>query len=71
MSKVFPLQEMFVGGPNGGVRLQPHIGWRDDDPFVKEHPELFTPVEEDPRDAEIAALKAELAAARPKKATGS
>lgn len=61
MAKVFPLQDMFVGGPNGGIRLQAHIGWRDDDPFVLEHQHLFTPIEEDPRDAEIARLKAELA----------
>jgi hypothetical protein len=61
MAKVFPLQDMFVGGPNGGIRLQTHIGWRDNDPFVLEHPDLFTPIEDDPRDAEIARLKAELA----------
>lgn len=61
MSKVYPVQDMFVGAPNGGVRLQTHIGWREDDPFVKAHPHLFTEPDEDPRDAEIARLKAELA----------
>jgi len=69
MAKVFPLQDMFVGGPNGGIRLQTHIGWRDTDPFVKAHPHLFTPVEEDPRDAEIAALKEQLAQAAPAEKT--
>ena len=64
MSKVFPVQDMFVGAPNGGVRLQTHIGWREDHPFVLEHPDLFTPVEEDPRDAQIAELKAQLAEAQ-------
>lgn len=61
MAKVFPLQDMFVGAPNGGIRLQTHIGWRDDDPFVLAHLDLFTPIEDDPRDAEIERLKAELA----------
>lgn len=61
MSKVFPLQDMFVGAPNGGVELRAARGWEDTHPFVKEHPHLFTEPEEDARDAEIARLKAELA----------
>jgi hypothetical protein len=61
MSKVFPVQDMFVGAPNGGIRLRREKAWDSNDPFVKAHPDLFDEPEEDPRDAEIAELKAKLA----------
>jgi hypothetical protein len=70
MAKVFPKQSMHVGGPNGGVFLRPNIGWREDDPFVVSHPDLFDPPEydeaKDQNDqlrAELAAMKAQLAEA--------
>lgn len=66
MAKVYPVQDMHVGGPAGGVFLRTNIGWREDDPFVKANRHLFTEPEEDPRDAEIAKLKAELAKRSPR-----
>jgi len=70
MSKVYPLQDMHVGGPHGGVHLRAGKAYNDNDPFVLANPHLFTEPEEDPRDAEIAELKAQLAAkATPRKAT--
>lgn len=61
MSKVYALQDMHVGAPNGGVFLRTGKAYDDRDPFVQEHSHLFTEAEEDPRDAEIAELKAQLA----------
>ena len=78
MAKVFPKQDTHVGGPNGGVLLRTNIGWREDDPFVKEHADLFNPPEYDEtRDqneqlrAELAAMKAQLAAAEAKAAAAT
>jgi hypothetical protein len=81
MAKVFPVQDMHVGGPNGGVWLRAAIGWREDDPFVREHQDLFFPPEYDEKQAELEKLREELAATKalltaeaaksaPKKATG-
>lgn len=80
MAKVFPVQDMHVGGPNGGTFLRASIGWREDHPFVVEHPDLFLPPEYDEAREqntqlreELAALKAQMAEsaakAGPKKAT--
>ena len=70
MSKVYPLQDMHVGGPNGGYFLRTTKGLDSEHPLVKERPELFTDPEFDPRDKEIADLKALLAEvqSKPKRA---
>jgi hypothetical protein len=65
MSKVFPLQDMHVGAPNGGVFLRTTKGYEHTDPFVVAHPHLFTDPEPDARDKEIEDLKAQLAALKP------
>lgn len=70
MNKVFPLQDMHVGAPNGGIVLRAHVGWNPTHPFVLAHPHLFTEAEVDPKDAELEALRAELAELKAKKSTG-
>lgn len=68
MSKVYPIQDMHVGGPNGGYFLRTTKGWEHTDPFVVAHPDLFTDPEFDPRDRQIEELKAQLAELQPKTA---
>jgi hypothetical protein len=62
MAKVFPKQDMHVGGPNGGVFLRSNIGWRGDHQFVVAHPDLFAPPEYDEKAAENDRLRDQLAA---------
>jgi hypothetical protein len=69
MSKVFPVQDMFLGTPNGDIQLRAAKGWDSSNPLVKANPHLFTEPDDDDRDAEIERLKAELA--RVKRSRGS
>lgn len=72
MSKVYPLQDMHVGAPNGGVFLRTTKGWEHDDPFVLAHPDLFTDPTPDARDKQIEDLKAQIEElkAKPRRAAG-